>query len=73
MKPVTRSGRRRSIARLCCGGFGLLALACLARLQHLTVTESSSSDPAEDVGRDWTGRKLMQDGIENHTLEPPRA
>ncbi|XP_026777939.3 sodium/potassium/calcium exchanger 3 [Pangasianodon hypophthalmus] len=73
MKPVTRSGRRRPFARLCCGGFGLLALACLARLQHLTVTEPSSSDPAEDVGHDWIGRKLMQDRIENHTLEPPRA
>ncbi|MCJ8748536.1 hypothetical protein PDJAM_G00165910 [Pangasius djambal] len=73
MKPVTRSGRRRPFARLCCGGFGLLALACLARLQHLTVTEASSSDQAEDVDHDWTGRKLMQDRIENHTLEPPRA
>lgn len=37
------------------------------------MTEASSSDPAEDVGLDWTGRKLMQDRIENHTLEPPRA
>ncbi|TSL28162.1 Sodium/potassium/calcium exchanger 3 [Bagarius yarrelli] len=73
MKPVIRSGRRRLFARLCYGGFGLLALACFARLQHLTVTEPSSSDTAEDVNHDWTGRKLMQDRIENHTLEPPRA
>ncbi|XP_053341241.1 sodium/potassium/calcium exchanger 3 [Clarias gariepinus] len=73
MKPVTRSGRRRPLARLCCGGFGLLALACLARFQHLTATEASSSDPAEDVSHDWTGRKLLQDRIENNTSEPPRA
>ncbi|KAG9281674.1 sodium/potassium/calcium exchanger 3 [Astyanax mexicanus] len=73
MKAAWRTRRRRALQRLCCGGLGLLAVVWLARVQHLTETEPSGTDPAEDVSPDWSRRKLMQDGIENHTLEPPRA
>ncbi|XP_066516810.1 sodium/potassium/calcium exchanger 3 [Hoplias malabaricus] len=68
-----RSRRRRALQRLCCGALGLLALVGLVRVQHLTETEPSGTDPAEDISPDWSRRKLMQDGIENHTIELPRA
>ncbi|XP_036436477.1 sodium/potassium/calcium exchanger 3 [Colossoma macropomum] len=74
MKAALRTRRRRTLQRLCCcGGLGLLAVVWLVRAQHLTETEPSGTDPAEDVSPDWSRRKLMQDGIENHTIEPPRA
>ncbi|KAK1787843.1 hypothetical protein P4O66_016330, partial [Electrophorus voltai] len=38
-----------------------------------TETVASEFEPAEGVHLEWSRRKLMQDGIENHTLEAPRA
>ncbi|KAL7835012.1 hypothetical protein SRHO_G00292590 [Serrasalmus rhombeus] len=74
MKAALRTRRRRTLQRLCCcGGLGLLAVVWLVRVQHLTETKPSGTDSAEDVSPDWSRRKLMQDGIENHTIEPPRA
>ncbi|XP_076868069.1 sodium/potassium/calcium exchanger 3 [Brachyhypopomus gauderio] len=73
MKSVIRTRGRRPFQRVCCCGFGLLAVVWLVRVQHLTETEVSASEPAEDVHPAWSRRKLMQEGIENHTLEPPRA
>ncbi|XP_072515048.1 sodium/potassium/calcium exchanger 3 [Salminus brasiliensis] len=73
MKATLRTRRRRTLQRLCCGGLGLLAVVWLVRVQHLTETEPSGTDLAEDASPDWSRRKLMQDGIENHTIEPPRA
>ncbi|XP_062844510.1 sodium/potassium/calcium exchanger 3 [Trichomycterus rosablanca] len=64
----SRGGRRRRLfRRLCCAGIGLLALACLAHLQHLSETKAS------DVDHNWTGRKLMQERHENNTHELQRA
>ncbi|XP_026873502.2 sodium/potassium/calcium exchanger 3 isoform X2 [Electrophorus electricus] len=73
MKSVMRSRRRRPLRRFCCWGFGLLAVVWLVRVQHLTETVASEFEPAEGVHLEWSRRNLMQDGIENHTLEAPRA
>ncbi|XP_059379733.1 sodium/potassium/calcium exchanger 5-like [Carassius carassius] len=61
MKSVRRS------TRFCCCGLALLALLWLAQL--LQLTEIKSSWPETDFPR----RRVLQYGIENQTIDTPRA
>ncbi|XP_042584684.1 sodium/potassium/calcium exchanger 3-like isoform X4 [Cyprinus carpio] len=58
---------RRSARRLCCCGVGLLAAVCLA--QVLQLTEIKTSWPETDFPR----RRVLQYGVENQTIDTPRA
>ncbi|XP_067257419.1 sodium/potassium/calcium exchanger 3 [Chanodichthys erythropterus] len=67
MKSVIWSARRRPFQRFCCCAFGFLAVVWVA--QVLQLTELESSWPETDFPR----RRVLQYGIDNQTIDTPRA
>ncbi|KAJ7996631.1 hypothetical protein DPEC_G00239050 [Dallia pectoralis] len=68
MKAAVPTGRRGPLQRFCCCGLGLLAVIGLAQVAHLTESDSSRSHLGEDDIPVHSGRRLMQERMEeNHT------
>ncbi|KAL1270526.1 hypothetical protein QQF64_029542 [Cirrhinus molitorella] len=67
MKSVLRSARRRPFRRFCCCGVGLLAVVWLAQVLQLTEIKSSWAET------DFPRRRVLQYGVENQTIDTPRA
>ncbi|XP_048039200.1 sodium/potassium/calcium exchanger 3 isoform X1 [Megalobrama amblycephala] len=67
MKSVIWSARRRPFQRFCCCAFGFLVVVWVA--QVLQLTELESSWPETDFPR----RRVLQYGIDNQTIDTPRA